>query len=99
MQEIGNELDEFRKTGYKSINNKLRIKIQSVKDHLEVIIPYIGIELTELENYEPIGIIVTNFFSFSNVLNDKLYPIIPFDILVDWLRSNRWKDEMNTNAI
>jgi len=65
MQEIGNELDEFRKTGYKSINNKLRIKIQSVKDHLEVILSYIGIESTELENHEPIGIIGQMIFPFQ----------------------------------
>lgn len=85
---LGNELNSLRKTKHKSDQMKLKEKIEVIYNEWESVMHHLGVDdIASIPRCRPIGLFVTNSFSIAALEKEMMYPVIPYNRLVDWFNN------------
>jgi hypothetical protein len=90
---IANEYSKLSKENNKSVQIKLKNKIDIISDenNKNVLIEFMGDDYNKYINSTPIGIITTSNFSSASLDTELLFPIITWTNLCEWITKNYGK--------
>lgn len=85
---MANEYSKLTKENNDSFQTKLENKIKVIKENKNMVARFLGEENPDNISTEPIGVFVTNMFSFATLANDTKYKIVTKNELVGWITNH-----------